>query len=93
MLFGHPEAGIFDADDERLIGGLATQASLAVDNARVYRDLNESKDEVHRQYEQLNAIYATAPVGLCFLDTRLQVVNMNDHLQKMIGRQGQDCAT
>lgn len=85
MLFGHPESGRFDADDERLIGGIATQASIAVGNAGIYRNLNDKIDEVHRQYEQLNAIYTTAPVGLCCLDEDLRIINMNEHLLKMVG--------
>lgn len=83
MFFGHPEPGIFDGDDERLIAGLATQTSIAVDNATVYQDLRASKNETYRQFEQLNAIYATAPVGLCFLDKNLRLISLNDHLLRL----------
>lgn len=50
----------------------------------LYRDLRDSKNEGHRQYEQLNAIYATAPIGLCFLDNGLRIINMNEHLRSML---------
>lgn len=79
ILFGHTDGGVFDTDDERLIAGLATQAAIAVEKASVYQDLRDSKNAVHRQYEQLNAIYASAPVGLCFLDERLRIVSINEH--------------
>lgn len=85
LLFGHFQAEMFDAGDEDLIKGLATQAALAVDNARMYRALWESEDQARRQLEQINAIYATAPVGLCFLDARLRFISMNQHLAQMAG--------
>lgn len=84
MVFGHPESGIFDMDDERLIMGLATQASIAVDNAKLYRDLISSKNDARRQYEQLNAIYATAPIGLCLVDNDLRIVRINEHLKMLV---------
>jgi two-component sensor histidine kinase/integral membrane sensor domain MASE1 len=37
LFFGHPETGIFDARTERLIEGLASQAAIAIDNARLYQ--------------------------------------------------------
>ena len=85
LLFGHLQAEMFDAGDEELIKGLATQAALAVDNARMYRALWESEDQARRQLEQINAIYATAPVGLCFLDAHLRFKSMNEHLAQMAG--------
>jgi PAS domain S-box-containing protein len=36
LFFGHPEPGMFDARAERLISGIAAQAAVAVDNARLY---------------------------------------------------------
>lgn len=85
MFFGHPDVGVFDANDERLMAGLATQAAIAVDNVQVYEDLMESKNEVRGQYEQLKAIYASAPVGLCYVDSRLRVLSINDHLRNLVG--------
>jgi two-component system CheB/CheR fusion protein len=50
----------------------------------LYRALRDSKTEVHRHYEQINAIYSTAPIGLCYLDSDLRIINMNDHLRAML---------
>ena len=90
MVFVHEDRAVFDEDDERLIRGLATQASIAVDKATLYRELRNSKNEVRRQYKQLNAIYATAPVGLCFMDRTLAVMSVNRHLLHLVGRDGTD---
>lgn len=85
MFFGHPQPAWFVADDEQTIAGLAGQSAIAIDNARLYGALRESKDQVRQQLEQLNAIYATAPVGLCYLDRELRVVSMNAHLKSLVG--------
>lgn len=36
LIFGHPEPGVFSERDERLAVGVAAQAAIAVDNARLY---------------------------------------------------------
>jgi signal transduction histidine kinase/DNA-binding response OmpR family regulator len=36
LFFGHPEPSVFTARAERLVSGIATQAAVAVDNARLY---------------------------------------------------------
>jgi signal transduction histidine kinase/CHASE1-domain containing sensor protein/ActR/RegA family two-component response regulator len=48
LFFGHAEPGHFTEHHERLLQGLAGQASIALDNARLLRDLQETdrrKDE------------------------------------------------
>ncbi|MEX2540520.1 MAG: ATP-binding protein [Trueperaceae bacterium] len=48
LFFGHHEVGVFDDQAERLITGIASQAAVAIDNARLYEQalsLNHSLDE------------------------------------------------
>src|SRR5207248_11045756 len=42
LFFGHGEVGHFSEHHERLMLGLAAQASIALDNARLLRDLQEA---------------------------------------------------
>ncbi len=37
LFFGHPQAGVFDARAERIVVGIAAQAAIAIDNARLYQ--------------------------------------------------------
>jgi PAS domain S-box-containing protein len=37
LFFGHPEPGMFDERNERLLEGIAAQAAIAIDNARLYK--------------------------------------------------------
>jgi len=38
LFFGHSEPGVFTERDERIVVGLAAQAAIAVDNARLYEE-------------------------------------------------------
>jgi PAS domain S-box-containing protein len=68
LFFGHPEVARFTADHERLVGGIASWASVALENARLYRaaqDANSLKDEFlatlsHELRTPLNAILGYA---------------------------------
>jgi PAS domain S-box-containing protein len=54
LFFGHPEAGVFTEYAERIVTGLAAQAAIAMDNARLYeaaqreRRLLEASEERYR---------------------------------------------
>jgi len=37
LFFGHPRAGVFSEHAEQIIAGLAAQAAIAIDNARLYQ--------------------------------------------------------
>lgn len=45
LFFGHPEPGIFAERTERLIVGVAAQAAVAIDNARLYDVAQKSSQE------------------------------------------------
>ncbi len=42
LFFGHPEVGVFDEGDERVVVGVASQAAITLDNARLYGELKET---------------------------------------------------
>jgi len=68
----------YDAGDLRLAEELAARAALAVDNARLFRDAEESLG-------LLDALFATAPVGLAFYDRGLRYLKINENLAAING--------
>ncbi|MBA2353287.1 MAG: PAS domain S-box protein [Acidobacteria bacterium] len=45
LFFGHPDPCVFSERTERLISGVAAQAGVAIDNARLYDAANRAADE------------------------------------------------
>jgi PAS domain S-box-containing protein len=45
LFFGHSTPDVFDARAERLITGVAAQAAVAIDNARLYQEVCRASDE------------------------------------------------
>jgi PAS domain S-box-containing protein len=47
--------------------------------------LRENQEQTERQLAELKAVYATAPAGLCYLDTDLRYINISDRLAHWAG--------
>jgi PAS domain S-box-containing protein len=45
LFFGHPQPGMFSERTERIIGGIAAQAAVAIDNARLYEAARQAAEE------------------------------------------------
>lgn len=45
LFFGHPDAGVFDDRAERLVIGIAAQAGVSIDNARLYEVARQAAQE------------------------------------------------
>ena len=45
LFFGHPEPGVFTQRSERIIAGVAAQAAVAIDNARLFEEAKRSAAE------------------------------------------------
>jgi len=48
--------------------------------------MSKSEENARRQLAYVEAIYATAPVGLCFVDTEQRFLNINKHLAEINGK-------
>ena len=58
LFFGHPRAGVFTERAERLVSGIAAQAAVAIDNARLYEKslrLVEQLTEADRRKDEFLA--------------------------------------
>ncbi len=56
LFFAHPEPGVFDERRERLLVGFASQAAIAIDNARLYEG---AQREIARREEAEQALRET----------------------------------
>ncbi|HUP41417.1 MAG TPA: ATP-binding protein [Vicinamibacterales bacterium] len=44
LFFGHPQAAVFTDADERVMAGLAAQAAIAIDNARLFDAVQKARE-------------------------------------------------
>ena len=58
LLFGHPEPGRFGPREERFIVGFAAQTAVAIDNARLFKSLEEENRERRAVEAGLRASHA-----------------------------------
>jgi len=60
LFFGHPEPGMFSERSERLAEGIASQAAVAIDNARLYAEAQRAAEERTHLLESERAARAEA---------------------------------
>ena len=53
LFFGHPDPGIFTDRSERLVAGIASQAAIAIDNARLFQAAQQEIAERRRAEAKL----------------------------------------
>ena len=53
LFFGHPDAAVFTARDELIVSGIAAQAAVGIDNARLYRASRQAEDKLRRLNDTL----------------------------------------
>jgi PAS domain S-box-containing protein len=44
LFFGHPEKGVFTREAEEMVVGVASQAAIAMDNAKLFEDLKKANE-------------------------------------------------
>jgi serine phosphatase RsbU (regulator of sigma subunit) len=56
LFFGHEDIGVFDADAERLVTGLAALAALAIENARLHDTAQRELDASRRAFRERDQV-------------------------------------
>ena len=52
LFFGHPDAGVFTEASERLMSGLAGQAAVAIDNARLFEAAQRANQSLEQRVQE-----------------------------------------
>ncbi|BAN27211.1 response regulator [Caballeronia insecticola] len=59
LFFGHPEPGVFTERSERILAGIAAQAAIAIDNARLFQAAQDEIAERTRAQQALRELNET----------------------------------
>ncbi len=60
LFFGHPEEGVFTERAARIVEGLAAQAAVAMDNARLYEAAQRARAEAEQSAAEKERLYREA---------------------------------
>lgn len=60
LFFGHPEPGVFTERDEVIVSGLAAQAAIAMDNARLYEASKKARAQAEQAAAENERLYKQA---------------------------------
>ncbi|HET6853936.1 MAG TPA: PAS domain S-box protein [Pyrinomonadaceae bacterium] len=60
LFFGHPEPDVFTERDETLVFSLASQAAIAMDNARLYETAKRAREEAEKAATDNERLYRQA---------------------------------
>ena len=60
LFFGHPEANFFTERDETLVFSLASQAAIAMDNARLYEAAKRAREQAEKAAAENERLYRQA---------------------------------
>jgi PAS domain S-box-containing protein len=75
LFFGHPEAGVFTERHERIVEGLAAQASVAMDNARLFEAARRAREEAEQSAAEKERLYREAQESSRLKDEFLATVS------------------
>lgn len=57
LFFGHPDAGVFTEESEKIIEGVAIQAAIAMGNAHLFEEKRQTEKKLLEQKEQYQSIF------------------------------------
>jgi GAF domain-containing protein len=75
LFFGHPEAGVFTEREARIIEGIAAQASVAMDNAKLFEAAQRSRAEAEQSAAENARLYREAQESSRLKDEFLATVS------------------
>jgi PAS domain S-box-containing protein len=64
---------------------LQLKVRRAIENSRWRQQMRAAQAIIEQQLGEIESIYRTAPVGLCFVDTNLKFVRINEQLAQING--------
>ncbi|MEH2434874.1 MAG: PAS domain S-box protein [Nostoc sp.] len=67
----------YDRTDLTLATDISHRAALAMENARLYRDIHQALVHYAESLSLLDALLVAAPVAVCFLDRELRYIRIN----------------
>ena len=83
LFFGHPEPGVFGEREEKLAVGIAAQAAITIDNARLF-------DSVRRSEERFGSLVRNASDVVSVLDADGVILYQSPAVERLLGHRPEE---
>jgi PAS domain S-box-containing protein len=88
LFFGDPEVGVFTERHERIIGGLAAQTAVAMDNARLFDSAQRERTRAESAHNQVNRLLESITDAFFALDHEWRFTYLNRQAELLLQRSG-----
>jgi len=85
LFFGHPDPDVFTGRDELIVGGIAAQAAIGIDNARLYRASRQAQDSLRVLNETLEQRVAAEIIERMRTEETLRQVQKMEAVGQLTG--------
>jgi len=85
LFFGHSEPGVFTKEAEKLIEGVATQAAIAMVNARLFEEKRNTERHLLEQREQYRSIFNATSNSIIIYDENGFIAEANPAASQLFG--------
>ncbi len=79
------DQSVFTADDEKLLSALASQAAIAMENARLFADVKSQRDAIAEMKNYMDNIFASIASGVITTDAQDIITLMNRSAERILG--------
>jgi PAS domain S-box-containing protein len=77
--------GIFSEREQRLVNAFANQATIAIENARLFENLRQTIAEITSVSDFLDNVFTSIPSGVIATDANDMVTTMNESAARILG--------
>jgi adenylate cyclase len=84
LLAGKTDNSIFTAGDEKLLSAIAWQAAISLENARLFDDVRQQRDQIATMMSYMDNIFASIASGVITTDTEDIIVTFNRAAEKIL---------
>src|SRR4051812_21154840 len=86
LFFGHSEPAVFLPSSERLVGAMAKQAAIAIENARLYEQQRLARQAAEASELRVHAIWNSISDAFVFFDRDWRYTYVNQKACELAGR-------
>ena len=85
FFYGHAQSGVFTERAERLVEGVAKQAAIAIDNARLFEAAKHARAAAQASAERLQASLTASDTGTFRWNIRTNALEWDANLDRLFG--------